>query len=312
MPRPSISILLIVLLAGLLAGCALFDNGRYGLERDEPLTSHPSNCNGTFVLASIGDFGSSGAPEAAVAELVASCEPDAVFTVGDNNYPDGEASTIDENIGQYYHQYIHPYQGEYGAGASENRFFPAMGNHDWDTGTPQPYLDYFALPGNERYYDFVRGPIHFFVLDSDAREPDGNTRDSVQADWLQENMDENQAPWRLVVLHHPPYSSSLFRGENEALQWPYARWGASAILGGHEHFYERGYVDGIPQFVVGLAGKWKGMNPIHRFDFQPIPGSQVRYNQDYGAMLVATNEQCINFSYFNRSAQLIDSYTMTQ
>ena len=31
------------------------------------------------------------------------------------------------------------------------------------TGIPQrpPYLDYFTLPGNERYYDFTWGPVHF-------------------------------------------------------------------------------------------------------------------------------------------------------
>ena len=58
---------------------------------------------------------------------------DAIVTVGDNNYPDGAAATIDANIGQYYHAYIAPYQGTYGAGAEMNRFFPALGNHDWRT-----------------------------------------------------------------------------------------------------------------------------------------------------------------------------------
>lgn len=154
--------------------------------------------------------------------------------------------------------------------------------------------------------------MHFFVLDSDPREPDGWTRDSVQADWLQEKMDSDDSPWRLVVLHHPPYSSSLLRGENKEMQWPFSRWGASAIVGGHEHFYEGGYVDGIPQFVVGLGGKWRGINPIHRFDFRPISGSRVRYNQDYGAMLVNADDTCINFSFFNRRNELIDSYTLTK
>ena len=191
-----------------------------------------------------------------------------------------------------------------------------MGNHDWRTGAAQPYLDYFTLPGNERYYDFVRGPVQFFVLDSDSREPDGNSSDSLQADWLQAKMDASQASWRLVILHRPPYTSSLWRGDNEALQWPFARWGASAILGGHEHFYEsvqlslqRG-ADGIPQFVVGTGGKWKGLSPVGRFDFQPTPGSRVRYNQDYGAMLITANERCINFTFYNRDDELIDSYTL--
>src|SRR5688572_15104008 len=124
-------------------------------------------------FAVIGDFGHAGPVEQAVADVVKSWNPDFILTVGDNNYPDGEASTIDENVGQYYHEYIGNYEGSYGPGAATNRFFPILGNHDWRADGAQPFLDYFTLPGNERYYDFVRGPVHFFALDSDPSEPDG-------------------------------------------------------------------------------------------------------------------------------------------
>ena len=89
-------------------------------------------------FASIGDYGDTGNNELAVANLVKSWNPDFIITLGDNNYPDGEASTIDENIGQYYHQYIYPYVGSYGGGLDVNRFFPSLGNHDWHTSPPQP------------------------------------------------------------------------------------------------------------------------------------------------------------------------------
>ena len=120
-------------------------------------------------FAVIGDFGSDNQSELDVSNLVKSWNPDFIVTVGDNNYPYGEASTIDQNIGKYYHDFIYPYAGGYGAGATTNRFFPALGNHDWGDGfiwpsTVQPYTDYFTLPGNERYYDFARGPVHFFAL----------------------------------------------------------------------------------------------------------------------------------------------------
>ena len=38
--------------------------------------------------------------------------------------------------------------------------------------------------------------------------------------------------------------------------------------------------------------------------------SIVRYNQDYGAMRIQTNDACINLSFFNRDEKLIDSYTI--
>ena len=133
-----------------------------------PLSPAPTPIN-SVRFAVIGDYGLAGEHLDAVAKLVKNWQPDIILTVGDNNYPEGEAATIDENIGAYFHEFIFPYTGVYGEGAQENRFFPALGNHDWNTLGAQPYLDYFPLPGNERYYDFVWGPVHFFAIDSDSR-----------------------------------------------------------------------------------------------------------------------------------------------
>ncbi|MEX2055038.1 MAG: hypothetical protein WD972_02550, partial [Candidatus Andersenbacteria bacterium] len=88
-------------------------------------------------FAVIGDYGGfhdgTASSEAAVATLVKSWQPQFVITLGDNNYPRGEAATIDDNIGQFYSTYIGSYQGTYGEGASRNNFFPTLGNHDWDS-----------------------------------------------------------------------------------------------------------------------------------------------------------------------------------
>src|SRR4051794_26681444 len=99
-------------------------------------------------LAIVGDFSSDTqiAPTRDVASLINSWAPAAVITTGDNNYPDGAASTIDANIGQWYHSYISPYTGSYGAGSSDgvNHFFPTLGNHDWNSSAgAKPYTDYF-------------------------------------------------------------------------------------------------------------------------------------------------------------------------
>src|SRR5437764_3914127 len=133
-------------------------------------------------LAIIGDFSSDvqTAPTRDVANLVKSWSPDAVVTVGDNNYPDGAASTIDANVGQWYQQYIAPYKGTYGTGSPDgvNRFWPALGNHDWNTTGAKPFLDYFTLPGNERYYTVTQGNVGIFVVDSESQEPDGTSSTS--------------------------------------------------------------------------------------------------------------------------------------
>ena len=265
---------------------------------------------GSIRFAVIGDYGvvwSSVLGD--LAEMIKSWEPDFVTTVGDNNYPYGAATTIDLNIGQFYQEFIYPYRGDFGPGAESNRFWPALGNHDWNaigcsgSRCRGPYFDYFTLPNNERYYDFVQGAVHFFMLDSDRNEPDGITAGSKQAIWLQERLAASTAPWKLVYLHHPPYSSGR-HGSHIYLQWPYHEWGADAVLAGHDHMYERISQDDIPYFVNGAGGA-----VLYQFQ-TPIAGSQVRYNDNHGAMLVEANRDMITFQFINRSGELIDSYTI--
>ena len=135
---------------------------------------------GTVRFAVIGDYGADTPAEAAVAALVKSWRPEFLITLGDNNYPSGEAATIDRNIGQFYAEFIGKYRGRFGPGSAKNRFWPALGNHDWVVGV-EPYRDYFTLPGNERYYEVDLGLVHLYALDSDVHEPDGISPESQQA-----------------------------------------------------------------------------------------------------------------------------------
>ncbi len=254
--------------------------------------------------AVIGDFGVDTLASGEVASLVHRLEPDLVLTVGDNNCPEGGADTIDPNVGQYYHDFIFPYSGVYGEGSTVNRFYPTLGNHDWKRENISPYLEYFSLPGNERYYEFIQGPVHFFALDSEEYEPDGSTATSRQADWLQERLAAAKEPWKIVYFHDPPYSSCTQHGSTRSMQWLFAEWGATAVISGHDHGYERLQIDGIPYFVNGLGG-----DHIYQFA-DPLPESQVRYNSDHGAMLVTATDRSISFQMYSVAGTLIDEYSL--
>ena len=261
---------------------------------------------GTVRFAAIGDYGVSNSSELAVANLVRSWNPDFIITLGDNNYPDGAASTIDMRIGQYYHDYISPYTGSYTPGSTTNRFFPALGNHDWIASGALPYLNYFSLPNNERYYTFTQGAVEFFAMDSDSHEPDGISVTSAQAAWLHQRLTASSATWKIVYFHHPPYSSGSTHGSNTALQWPFQQWGASAVLSGHEHNYERILHDGIPYIVNGLGG-----NAVYSFG-APVAGSQMRYNAANGAQLIEANADQLTFQFYSvaNGSTLVDTYTI--
>ncbi len=263
-----------------------------------------TSARATFAI--IGDYGLESSNEAGVADLVKSWNPDFIITVGDNNYENGAASTIDANIGQYYHNYIYPYTGSYGTGASSNKFFPCIGNHDLITNNGSPYYQYFTLPGNERYYDYVKGNIHFFVLDSDPSEPDGTSSTSTQGVWLKNKLQASTSKWNVVYFHNPPYCSDAVIGSQAYMRWPFKSWGAHVVLVGHSHVYERLMVGGLLYFVNGLGGR-----NIHGFKPSPLPETVFRYNSNYGAMLCKEYTDSLSFKFYNKSGTLIDTYYLT-
>jgi len=291
------------------------------------------NAQPKFKFAVIGDFGDNNQAEADVAALVNSWGVDFIVTVGDNFYGATDANyssslqALDLEVGKYYHDWIKPYSGSYGSGSSDvNRFFPALGNHDWyHLDSSKIYEDYFDLTpysttsGNERYYDFVWENIHFFILSTYGNglteytfprhnnygEPDGVVQNSKQAQWLQQGL-QNADPskWKIIVTHHPPYSSSSEHGSEPAVRWPFKDWGADLVLCGHDHTYERLTSDQLTYIVNGLGGE-----SIYPFG-SPILQSQFRYNDDYGAMLFEVFTDSINFKFIPRAGLLIDNYSI--
>ena len=261
-------------------------------------------------FAVLGDYGINSAAEGAVSEIIKSWYVDFVVTTGDNNYPTGSAATINQNIGQYYCPFIRnpdaPANQRCNAGLSTNRFYPTPGNHDWDS-TPGlvPYLNYFTLPnsaGNERYYTATWGHVQFFGVDSDPREPSGITSNSTQGNWFRNQLGASEARWKVVAMHHPPYSSASSHGSTPALQWPYQAWGASAVLAGHDHTYERIIRNGFPYFVNGLGGA-----PRYGFG-TPIQGSEARYNANWGAMYVEATTSYLYFAFLDIGYTYADEY----
>lgn len=257
----------------------------------------------------IGDFGNNSSAEKRVSDHLKSKKPDFIITMGDNNYFFGCWDTIDVNIGKYYADYIGHYKGKYGSGSETDRFYPSIGNHDWaaksrclHNGT-LPYLTYFTLPNNGLYYDYVKGPIHFFVLDSDPNEPDGNKVGSTQYQWLKQRVAESKACYKLVYFHHAPYSSG-WHGDNHDMQWDYKQMGIDVVMSGHDHDYERIMRNNMLYFVNGVGGEMLSVK------WKKTKGSQFWYNKHHGFMMVSEKNDGLLFEFFNSRNKLVDHYLL--
>lgn len=286
------------------------DDGELTTERITVGLAEPAPA-GVTRLAVIGDYGDGQQKEASVAEMIALWDPDAVVTVGDNVY---WHTGFDRLVGRYYHRFIGAYNGIEGEGSPVNRFFPSLGNHDYEDAGLPAYLEFFTLPGtgvdgtgtsgNERYYDAVVGDVHLFILNSNPQEPDGVTHTSVQGAWLQQAMGQSTARWQVVVFHHSSRSSIPGKSA-QWMRWPFAEWGADLLLVGDAHVYERLVIDGLPMFISGL-----GVNNSV-LDGPLAPETGFFYSEDdAGALFVVACVNAIEVEYRTIGLGLIDTHAI--
>ncbi len=184
----------------------------------------------TFVV--LGDSGTGGRAQYAVADRIQALRPDFVLHTGDVVYPSGEAKHFDA-------KYFLPYR-DLIAGIP---FFLSLGNHDVRTAGGRAYLDAFHLPANnpegtKRYYSFDYGNARFIALDSNQDPGPG----AAITAWVQAELARPPKPWTFVFFHHPPYSSGR-HGGNRAIRkaWSplFERARVAVVFSGHDHSYER-------------------------------------------------------------------------
>ena len=169
--------------------------------------------------------------------------------------------------------------------------FPALGNHDLHGDEQTALANYFQrFPDlkNHRYYSVRAANMLMLVLDSSLNETAG-----PQGGWLKRKLQEVPADvdFVLLVLHHPPYTSSSeakeFGGghsartpERELANLLEARQrGLHArivVFSGHVHNYERHEHGGVIYFVTGGAGAHA--YPIERAPDDPFQSKEVNYH----------------------------------
>lgn len=252
-------------------------------------------------FAAFGDIGNT-SDSAAVAKLVRNRGFDFILMLGDLCYGSVPiAIQVNAN---------------YSIEKATGKLWPALGNHEFTDACgggnlASGYRAFFSLPNNERYYDFKRGPVHFFVLNS-HKDADGISATSKQTMWLKGKLAASTSPWQIVFFHHSPYSSGTGHGSTEYMQWPFEAWGADAILSAHDHDYERLIKDvnrdgvKIPYIVSGLGGRSR------RSFGTPVAGSVKRYNSAFGALFVTATTTSLKFEFRRTGGTLIDSYSKSK
>ena len=192
-------------------------------------------------LAAIGDMGDSGPRlDSVAAEMtrVGAGQPfDALVLLGDNVYPDGEPARIPDTV-------FRPFRSILDDGTD---LLAVLGNHDVLNGNGPGQLD---VLGTERYWAWTR--LNTLVVGLDS-----NNLDDAQLSWLDRTLSGSDATWKIVVLHHPPYSAG-YQGSvlevRDVVVPILRRNGVQLVLSGHDHDYQRSNDLGGITYVVSGGG----------------------------------------------------------
>lgn len=150
------------------------------------------------------------------------------------------------------------------------------GNHDYDGFyedlQPKLLRKYIQRSSDKSYGMQQIGAVAIISLDPNLYFPVAIPEGSDQFNWFEEAMESeawNASPWKIIVLHQPPYSQGWpgYQGEKSVLGLlePYFHQGKiDLVIAGHTHDYERLTRDfsgnKITFLIVGGAGG--GLEPI--------------------------------------------------
>jgi predicted phosphodiesterase len=131
--------------------------------------------------------------------------------------------------------------------------------------------------------------------------------DSTQLDWLQHQLSESNAKWKIPYFHHPLYSDGRFHGPDldlrKLLMPMFEKYGVNVVLSGHEHVYERFKPeDGIYFFIVGNSGELRYGNLRQGSDIMARG-----FDTDRTFMLVEISGDKFYYQTISRTGQTIDS-----
>ena len=252
---------------------------------------------------------------------------DFAVMLGDNIYPDGATESRDghDDAERFRRVLLEPY-APLTAFSEKFRIYVVLGNHDWNTSragamaqvkyleTTRPfYMDgirYRVAPtGDPREVEVFVLDTHVLLsaysilddaLDDEGREIDSGKIDETQpwalprnedewrmAEWLEASLASSPARWKIVIGHHPLWSSAGSKFQQARMMrrliLPALCRHADMYLAGHEHTLEL-YTDdcrsvaeakGRPplvQLVSGAAGKQRPLNSNfarHQLDAHP-------------------------------------------
>lgn len=183
---------------------------------------------------------------------------------------------------------------------SEVPFFTSIGNHEGSAQNSKAFLE----PANKNsghnfYYSFDFGNIHFTVISTEHSVKPG----SDQWKFVEQDFKNTSKKWKITVFHMPAYAAGGHGSNNDMIKMTtelFEKYGVDICLTGHNHFYQRNYLNNIYHLVFGGGGA-----PLHTPKSENFTQISVK---DYHYGIFEVHENKININVYNLKDEKIDSF----
>jgi hypothetical protein len=204
-----------------------------------------------FVFAALGDSRTRPKEWAKVGTAVAEAKPAFSVFVGD-------MVTAGRSDFQWDEQYFGPVKNYF----ATLPYYPIIGNHEQNAPL---FLEIFQTPGGETTWSQTVGPVLLIGIDGSKDW----SKESPQTKWLEDLLAKSTAKYIFLFNHYPAWTSGGHGGlteqglpnerpirEAQTILMPLLKkYNATAMIAGHDHFYERSEpTNGVTMIISGGAG----------------------------------------------------------
>lgn len=251
--------------------CALCSVG-FSFSDTTKLNNETVRTNKSLDFFVIGDWGKGDNNQRNVANAMAieaTQKPiDFIVSVGDNFYPHGVRSINDK-------RWKNTFENMYADTSLRRDWYTAIGNHDYE-GSISAQLRYHKKnprwKTTQRYFSLTKAipqskdSVLFVFIDTNPFDKGMNKlhgglwrqNKKKQLLWLEKVLDKSSAKWKIVIGHHPLFTTGFRRGKTTDIQVPFQpifeKYKVDVYFSGHDHDLQHQKPDGHTHYFVSGAG----------------------------------------------------------
>ena len=203
-----------------------------------------------------------------------------------------------------------------------NDMLHVIGNHELsgDPGATAAKAMFGIEQGTE-YYSVRYGNVYIATIDYCFDTPELQRA----AEWLKQDAAASDAPWKILVLHQPPYYTNPEGGSNivnQILPPAIDAAGIDVVFSGHDHAYARtkpltnyevDEANGTVYYIAGSTGEKSYTavnNPDFHFDFLRGAGQPSGFKAIY--LTLSATDNTLSVNTFDLDEGIIDTFHRTK